>query len=89
MATNVQRATAILDALVDGTADQTVLAKVGDAYAFTYRRGETLNNQEKAGVFINQLRMSIKQIVRDAIKSQAAAAAAANADGEISIGNDS
>lgn len=89
MATNVQRATAILDALVDGTADPTILAKVGDAYAFTYRRGETLNNQEKAVVFINVLRASIKQVVRDAIKSQAAAAAANAADGEISIGNNS
>lgn len=49
MATNVQRVSAILDALVDGTADPTVLAKVGDAYGYTYERGEVLTNQQKSG----------------------------------------
>jgi len=85
MATNVQRASAILDALVDGAADPTVLGKVGDAYSFIYQPGEVLTNQQKAGVFLHALRRDVKGIVRDAIRSQAAAAAADAADSDIDI----
>ena len=89
MATKLQRATAILNALADpATIDAALLTKVADAYAFTYRRGETLTNTQKAGLFIQVTRDQIKQIVQDAIRSQAAKTAADAADSEISIGED-
>ena len=89
MATKIQRATAILNALADpATIDAALLAKVGDAYAFTYRRGETLTSAEKAGLFIQVMRGQVRQIVRDAIQSQAAKAAADAADITLDIGSD-
>ncbi len=89
MATKIQRATNILNALADpATIDGVLLNKIADAYAFTYRRGEVLTATEKAGLFIQVTRDQIKQIVRDAIRSQAAAAAAAQADADVALGED-
>lgn len=89
MANKVQRATAILNALADpATIDAALLTKVGDAYAFTYRRGETLTSAEKAGLFILVTRDQVRQIVHDAIQSQAAKAAADAADTTLDIGSD-
>lgn len=89
MATKVQRATSILNALADpATIDAAKLTKIADAYAYTYRRGETLTGAEKAGLFIQVTRDQIQQIVRDAIQSQAAKAAADAADVVLDIGSD-
>ena len=89
MATKIQRATAILNALADpATIDAALLTKLGDAYAFTYRRGETLTGAEKAGLFIQVTRDQIRQIVQDAIRSQAAKVAADAADATLDIGSD-
>lgn len=89
MATKIQRATAILNALADpATIDAALLTKIADAYAFTYRRGETLTSAEKAGLFIQVTRDQVRQIVQDAIRSQAAKAAADSADVTLDIGSD-
>ena len=89
MATKIQRATSVLNALADpATIDAALLAKVGDAYAFTYRRGETLTALEKAGLFIRVTRDQIRQIVQDAIRSQAAETAADAADASLELGSD-
>lgn len=88
MATPVQRATAILQACLDDTPDAAVLGKVGDAYAFTYRRGETLTNNQKALLLVAEVRRVIKQVTADAIRSQAAAAAASAADADLDLGTD-
>lgn len=88
MATQVQRAIAILEACLNDTPDAAILTKIGDAYAFTYRRGETLTNAEKALLLVSTTRAHIKQITRDAIRSQAAATAADAADSEVEIGSD-
>jgi len=78
MATKVQRATSILNALADpATIDAALLTKIADAYAFTYRRGETLTSAEKAGLFIQVTRDHVRQIVNDVGESQVAAAAVA------------
>ena len=89
MATKVQRFTNILNALADpAVVDAALLTKVADAYAYTYRRGETLTSAEKAGLFIRVTREHITQIVQDAIKSQAAKAASDLSDISLSIGSD-
>lgn len=88
MATPVQRATAILQACSDGTPDAAILTKVGDAFGFTFRRGETLTNNQKALLLVAEVRRVIKQITADAIRSQAADVAAAATDADVEIGND-
>lgn len=88
MATKPQRAKAILDALADpATTDAAMLQTVGDAFAFTYRRGETLTQAQQAGLFIQVVRDFVVQITRDAIKSRAAAAASAAADSNVDLGS--
>lgn len=42
-----------------------MLSDIADAFAYTYRRGETLTNEQKATVFVNALRGFVKQVVRD------------------------
>lgn len=88
MATPVQRATSILTGLLDNTPDAQLLTRIGDAYAFTYRRGETLTAAQKATVFINALRAAVKQIVLDSEKSQVAATAVENAAITVDVGVD-
>src|SRR3990167_5172609 len=84
LATKIQRTTAILNALADpATIDAALLTKLGDAYAFTYRRGETLTATQKAGLFIQVTRDEIKRIVQDAIESQDKAAAILVSDSRI------
>jgi hypothetical protein len=65
MATNIVRAKAAAEAIADKTLTNQLLAEIGDAFAYTYRRGETLTNEQKATVFINTLRSFVKQVVRD------------------------
>lgn len=42
-----------------------MLSDIADAFAYTYRRGETLTNEQKATVLVNALRAFLKQAVRD------------------------
>lgn len=71
MATKPQRAMAILNACADpATVDNAMATRIGDAFAYTYRRDEVLTAAQKSGVFIYQIRKMIKQIVADAEVSQ-------------------
>jgi hypothetical protein len=91
MATKINRAISILNAMADpATVDNALALKVANAYAYTYRRGEVLTNEQKAGVFIAALRRMVQQTVTDSETSQAAetARAAAVAGAQISIGTD-
>lgn len=65
MATNIARAKIVAEGIADKTLTNALLAEIGDAFAYTYRRGQTLTNEQKATVFINQLRSFVKQVVRD------------------------
>jgi hypothetical protein len=42
-----------------------LLQDIGDAFAYTYRRGQVLNAEQKATVFINQMRKFAADIVQD------------------------
>lgn len=88
MATRLQRTKAVLDALKDGDAPNATIGRVLDAYGFTYARGEDLTNDQKAAVFLRALKIQIRQIVSDSVRSQAAAAAANAADDAVDIGAD-
>jgi hypothetical protein len=93
MATPLQRAKSIIDALHDGDTDNARVGRILDAFAFTYRRGETLTNAQKATTFVVAIRRMVRQVTLDADRSQAAATAAAaianidlGADGETNGG---
>lgn len=88
MATPVQRATSILTGLLDNTPDAQLLTRVGDAYTYTYRRGETLTAAQKATVFINAIRRQVTKEVLDAENSQIAANAVATAAITVKLGVD-
>ena len=90
MATKIVRAKAIIESLTDATVTNALALRIADAYAFTYARGQTLTNEQKAGVFIQSLRTLVKQVVRDAEISTAMEAArlAAAPGAEIEIGID-
>ena len=90
MATKLARTKTILEALKDGTVPNEIIGKVIDAYGFTFERGRTLTNDQKATVFIRELRKQVRQIVLDAEASQAAATAAnaARAGADIDVGSD-
>lgn len=88
MATPVQRSTSIVTGLIDGTPSAQLLTRIGDAYAYTYRRGVSLTAAEKAAVFINAVRQQVKQIVLDAEESQVKANAVTEAAITIDIGSD-
>ena len=91
MATKVQRAKAVLDALADTSVSNALALRVAKAFVFTYRREEVLTtNEEKADVVVQVLRGFIKQVVRDSEISQAMEAArVATAPGaEIDVGVD-
>lgn len=63
MATKVQRAKTILDALADATTPNATLTRVADAFAETFAPGETLTNEQKAAIFLAQIRLKIREIV--------------------------
>lgn len=88
MATPVQRATSIATGLLDAAPSAELLTRIGDAYAYTYRRGETLTAAQKATVFINEVRRQIKRVVLDAENSQIAANAVTNAAITVDVGVD-
>lgn len=88
MATRNERLKTIMDALAETDTPAPALAKIRDAFAFTYRRGETLNNQQASGVALIQLKRLVRQITRDAIRSQAAAEAAKSADADVDLGTE-
>lgn len=88
MATPVQRATSIATGLLDASPSAELLTRMGDAYAYTYRRGETLTAAQKATVFINEVRRQIKQVVLDAEESQVKAAATAASGITVDLGSD-
>lgn len=56
MATHVARAKAAAEAIADKTLSAALLNDIADAFAFTYRRGQVLTTEQKATVFINEMR---------------------------------
>lgn len=88
--TKVQRAKSILDALADSSVTNALALRVADAFAYTHRRGDTLTNEQKAGVILRVLRNHVKQVVRDAEISQALEVERLRVEegAEISIGSD-
>lgn len=88
MATRNERLKTIMDALTETDTPVPALNKIRDAFAFTYRRGETLNNQQASGVVLIQLKRLVRQITRDAIRSQAAAEASARSDADVDLGTE-
>jgi len=97
LATNVQRALAILNALADPAVIGAPMAlRVANAYTAIYAPGHDgpgmlpLTNEEKAGLFLLHVRNRVKQVVREAeLKAAADAAIKATAPTtEIDIGVD-
>ena len=88
MATRNERLKTIIDALTETDTPAPALAKIRDAFAFTHRRGETLNNQQASGVVLIQLKRMIRQVTSDAIRSQAAARAAESAAADVDLGTE-
>ena len=88
MATRVERLKTIVDALTETDTPAAALKKIRAGFAFTYRRDETLNNQQESGVVMVELKRMIRQVVRDAIRSQAAATAAEAADANVDLGGE-
>jgi hypothetical protein len=85
--TKTQRAIAIIGAFLDtANPDVEILTKIADAFAYTYRRGETLPNQEKAGVFLDETRAWIKLGVKNAIESRDKAAVVSDSDVNLGTG---
>lgn len=94
MATKVQRAVSILNALADPNTVTNVFAgRVANAFVYTYRRDldpAALTNEQKAGIVIRAVRDYVKQVVRDAEISQAMEATRVTTapTAEIDIGTD-
>jgi hypothetical protein len=88
MATNIQRSSSVLTALLDSTVTADMMTRVGVAYGYTYRRGETLTNSQLAGLFLNVLRQQIKQTVLDAENTQVANTAVTNANIQVDLGSE-
>ncbi len=88
MATKVQRATSILNALADTTTDPALLLKIADAYVFYYRNGQVLTPNEKAGLFIEVIRQEIKQLVSKALKNEAEVNATKDLEVDLPLGTD-
>jgi hypothetical protein len=87
MATPAQRAKAIIDALHDGDTDNARIGRILDAFAFTYRRGETLTTAQKATTFVVAVRRMVREVTLSADKSQVAATAIAGVS-DIALGTD-
>jgi hypothetical protein len=68
MATKIQRAKSILDALRDpNPVTNAESVRVANAFAYTYARDRTdLTNEQKAGLFVQAIRNFVKQVIRDA-----------------------
>jgi hypothetical protein len=91
MATKVQRALAVLNALSDGTQDAAMAQRVGNAFVATYRpEASGLTNEQKAGIFLLHVRNFVVGVVRGAEVSAAAEAARLTAlqTATIDIGTD-
>ena len=88
MATRVERLKTIVDTLTESDTPAAALNKIRAGFAFTYRRGETLNNQQESGVVLVELKRMIRQVARDAVRSQAAATAADAADANVDLGGE-
>jgi hypothetical protein len=88
MATPVQSASSIVEGLLGAPPSAELLTRIGNAYAFAYRRGETLTAAQKATVFINEIRRRVREEVLNAENSQIAATAVAAAGITIDVGND-
>lgn len=85
MATKMERVQTILSTLKDTSVTLADARKVATAFGYTYRRGEMLTNAQEAGVVLQQLKLFIRQITRDANVSRAAAAAAAAAEATATV----
>jgi hypothetical protein len=95
MATKVERLQSVLQTLRNNDANVVTNAevrKVADAFAFTFQREDLLKltNAQKAGVALREIKRWVRAITRDAIVSQAAAAAgqAAAVDADVNLGDD-
>lgn len=73
MATKINRAIAVLNALKDPlTVTNPEAVRVAAAFAYTYARAQAgLTNEQKAGLFLLAVRDFVKGVVRDAEMSQA------------------
>lgn len=65
MATHVARAKAAAEAIADKTLSAALLNDIADAFAYTYRRGQVLTTEQKAIVFINEMRMFASGVVEN------------------------
>ena len=65
MATNLARAKNVAENIADKALTNALLIDIADAFAYTYARGKTLTNEQKATVFVNEIRKFTKRIVRD------------------------
>ena len=91
MATKIQRAKLILDTLADPVTVNVALAgRVADAFAAEYAAGQSLTNEQKAGLILQHLRNFVKERVRNAEVNTAVATARQTAAtaAEIDIGED-
>ena len=90
MATKMERVQTILNTLKDTPVTLAEARKVAAAFGFTYRRGEVLTNAQEAGVMLQQVKLFVRQVTRDANVSQAAAEAAraAEATATVDLGAD-
>lgn len=97
MATQIERFTAIIGALKDGTPDQGLMLRVADAFVSAYyRQGdgdpapEDLTNAQKAAIFNKATRAYVKEVV---VGTEAKAAASAAREAAIAnppdLGEDS
>jgi hypothetical protein len=95
MATSIERATAIIDALRNGATDPAVaidiansfcyrvgLAEINAAFGTTYATVEEMTNAHKAAVFVELLVRVSKRVMRETAQDKQAAAIAAAADAE-------
>lgn len=91
MATKIQRAKSILDTLAEPATVSVALAgRVADAFAAEYAAGQSLTNEQKAGLVLQHLRNFVKERVRNAEINTAVNTArqTAAATAEIDIGED-
>lgn len=80
MATNLERSTAIVDALINGTSTAGQRARVAEAlYAEDAAAYAALSNAEKTAIIPTKLRQFVMSAVRQYEKEQAARAAANSA----------
>ena len=90
MATKVQRAKLILDTLADQDINVSLAGRVADAFAAEFPSGQSLTNEQKAGLVLQHIRNFVKERVRNAEINTAVNTArqTAAATAEIDIGED-